>query len=268
LSGAARALGVNHATVARRISALEAALGKVLFDRRADGYGLTPNGQAALDIALAVERSVIAFAESVGSDQFEGSVRVTTIRSFANAVLASGLTAMVRRFPGLVLEILTDIRVMSLARREADIAVRLGRPKDSGLVGRKLAQVHYAFYGARGDANREEPHFIANDQDAAGVIEAAWLEKQLDAGRIFFRSNSFDLQAAAARAGLGVVMLPCYLGDRDPGLKRVYPMAPHPPRDLWILSPRELSKTPRVRLVLDEIEGIVAAHRDLIEGRA
>ena len=268
LSGAARVLRVNHATVARRISSLEVALGKALFDRRADGYGLTPAGEAALEIAAAMERSALALPESAGKTTLQGLVRLTTVGSLASHVIAGRLVGFAKEHPGIVLEILTDIRVMSLARREADIALRLGRPKDSSLIGRHLASVHYGFYTAlsmSGDSACAP--FVVNDVDAAGIVEAAWLTKRLGSRAISFRSNSIEAQAAAARGGLGIAMLPRYMGDADQALSEVHPMEPHPPRELWLLCPRELAQTLRVRLVMDAITGIIAQTRELIEGK-
>ena len=271
LSGAARALRVNHATVARRIGALEAALGRVLFDRRPDGYGLTPHGQAALDAALAMERFALALPEKVEGGSFQGTVRLTTVGSLANHFLVDRLAGFRQKHPGIALEILTDVRVMSLARREADIALRLGRPKDSDLTGRMLAQVHYGFYAARDlvEAGKDcvSAPLVAYDADAIGIGEAAWLEKHFGARSIAFRSNSNEAQAAAARAGFGIAMLPRYIGDLDVRLREVYPAEPHPPRELWLLSPRELARTLRVRLVLDAVAEIVTEQRSVIEGQ-
>lgn len=268
LSGAARALRVNHATVARRIGGLEAALGRVLFDRRADGYGLTPHGQAALETALAMETAAAGLPGSLRGDGFQGTVRVTTVRSLADLFLVDRLAGLRRRHPGITLEIVTDVRLMSLSRREADIALRLGRPKDSGLVGRKLADVHYAFYAARAFSAGAQAPLIAYDLDSDGVIEAAWVEKHYGDRPVSFRSNSNEAQAAAARAGFGVAMLPRYMGDTDKKLRRVNWGAVHPARELWLLSPRELTRVPRVRAVLEAIAEVVTTHRNLLSGNA
>lgn len=268
LSGAARALRVNHATVARRIEALEAALRRVLFDRRADGYGLTPHGQAALETALAMEHSALGLTESGAYDGFEGMVRVTTVRSLADLFLVDRLSGLSKQHPGIALEIVTDVRLMSLARREADIALRLGRPKDSGLVGRKLAEVHYAFYAAPEVAVGSATPLITYDLDSDGIIEAVWMERRHSGRPVSFRSNSNGAQAAAARAGFGMVMLPRYMGDVDKKLRRADFGPAHPARELWLLSPRELTRVPRVRAVLEAITRIVATHRNLLEGAA
>lgn len=268
LSGAARALSVNHATVARRIGALEASLRRTLFDRRADGYGLTAQGEAALETALAMERSAVGLAESGANDELQGVVRVTTVRSLADLFLVDRLGGLRKQHPGIALEIVADVRLMSLARREADIALRLGRPRDSGLVGRKLAEVHYAFYAATDGALGPSAPIIAYDLDSDGIVEASWMERRHGARPVSFRSNSNEAQAAAARAGFGVVMLPRYMGDTDKKLRRVEFGPAHPARELWLLSPRELTRVPRVRTVLEEIARIVVADRDLLKGAA
>lgn len=271
LSAAARALRVNHATVARRIGSLEASLGRVLFDRRADGYGLTAHGQAALETALAMERAAVALPESSHGGGFQGTVRVTTVRSLADLFLIDRLGKLRKEHPGIALEVITDVRLMSLARREADIALRLGRPKDSGLVGRKIADVHYAFYAAPDlaaafKAGRQAP-LIAYDRDSEGIVEAAWMEKHHGGHSVAFRSNSNEAQAAAARAGFGVAMLPRYMGDGDKRLRAVAFGTPHPARELWLLSPRELARVPRVRAVLEAITRAVARDKRLLEGQ-
>jgi DNA-binding transcriptional LysR family regulator len=268
LSGAARALHVNHATVARRIGGLEAALRRVLFDRRAEGYGLTAHGQAALETALAMERSAFGLAESGTNDGLQGVIRVTTVRSLADLFLVDRLGDLHKQHPGITLEIVTDVRLMSLARREADIALRLGRPKDSGLVGRKLADVHYAFYAAPGVTGNTSAPLITYDLDSDGIIEAEWMNRHYGGRPASFRSNSNEAQAAAARVGFGVAMLPRYMGDTDEKLRRVSFGSVHPARELWLLSPRELTRVPRVRVVLEAITRIVTKHRNLLEGGA
>ena len=192
--------------ISRRVGALEATLGRALFDRRADGYGLTPNGEAVLEIALSMERSALALRDSLEEKAFQGTVRLTTVGSFANHFLIDRLAIFARQHPGIVLEVLTDIRVLSLARREADIALRLGRPKDSDLVGRNLVSVHYGYYIAR-DLSQEgaSASLITSEADAVAITEASWLAKRVGSRPISFRSNSIEAQAAAARAGFGIV---------------------------------------------------------------
>jgi DNA-binding transcriptional LysR family regulator len=217
-----------------------------------------------------MEQSALSLPEMLDGEAFQGTVRLTTVRSLADAFLVDRLGAFRRDHPGIALEIVTEVRVVSLARREADVALRLGRPREGGLLGRKLAEVHYAFYAARraklGAVDRAP--LIGYDADAAGVVEAAWMERRF-AGRAFaFRSNSNEAQAAAARAGFGVAMLPRYIGDADARLAVVDLGSPHPPRELWLLCPRELARVPRVRTVLDAVGEAVKRGRGLLEGTA
>lgn len=270
LSAAARSLHVNHATVSRRVSALERSVGAPLFVRRADGYLPTRQGEALLEAALAMEKAAAQLAEAVSGHAGGGTVRVTTVRSLADVFLVDRLCPLRSAHPGLTIEIITEVRLMSLARREADIALRLGRPRDSGLVGRKVAEVHYGFY-----VSREVPDYevgglplVAYDLDADGIVEAAWVAKRYPQRPVSFRSNSNEAQAAAARAGFGLVMLPRYMGDPDPRLRRVDSMEVHPARDLWLLSPPGLARTPRVRTVLDALADAVSSGQHLLSGQA
>jgi len=130
------------------------------------------------------------------------------------------------------------------------------------LIGHKLTEIHYAFYAApavaRAAAKGMAAPLIGYDADAEDVLEARWLAQAFPGRPVGFRSNSNDVQAAAARAGLGMVLLPRYMGDADRGLRDVAGIEPHPPRELWLLSPRELARTPRVRAVMDALVAIFA----------
>lgn len=267
LSAVARALRVNHATVSRRVASVEESLGRVLFDRRADGYGLTEDGRVVLAEAEAMETAVHALRDrlELGAAP-RGVVCLTTIWSLADHFLADRLGPFAEAHPGIDLEILTDARIMSLNRREADIALRLGRPEDSDLRARKVADVAYRFYAAPGyKARGEDAALIGYDEDSDFVAEAAWMHQHLAGRRFRVRSNGHTTQAAAARAGLGVALLPCYLGDPDPGLIRV-DHGPPPPRELWLLTPADRLRIPRVREVFDALAGLIGREAGLFSG--
>ncbi|MEJ1936966.1 LysR family transcriptional regulator, partial [Nostoc sp. NIES-2111] len=210
LSAASRFLRVNHATVARRVSALEQATGSVLFERRPDGYMLTAQGEALLGPAVSMEESARGLAEAVAGRTATGTVRLTTVRSLADVFLVDRLGDFRSRHPGIVLEVITDVRVLSLSRREAEVALRLGRPPDSGLVGRKVGEIRYGFSlsAHMPTDSAATVALLAYDRDAEGIVEAAWLARQFPDRPVSFHSNSNTAQAAAARAGFGVAMLP------------------------------------------------------------
>lgn len=265
LSATARALGVNHATVARRVAALEATLGRVLFDRRADGYALTMDGQALVEVAAPMEAAALAVLNRLDHGSgLSGSVRLTATRAMADGFLAPRLGALAQTHPGIALEIVTGSRAFSLARREADMALRLGRPADSSLRGRRLARVGHAFYATEIWRGRPaEAPLIGFDADSQGVPEAAWLDRFAAGRRFALRSDSWATQAAAAAAGVGVALLPHYLAVAQPGLARVDLGALPPDAELWLLVRPDLAAVPRVRAVADFLVEQCAGCADL-----
>ncbi|EJC78439.1 transcriptional regulator [Rhizobium leguminosarum bv. trifolii WSM2297] len=268
LSATARALKVNHATVARRIAGLEQSLGVSLFERRADGYALSRQGSAMLGEAGAMEAAAAAIRDRLDSeDAPRGRVRLTTIRSLADLVLAPNLAEILDGLPHIELEIVTDIRVLSLAQREADIALRLGHPGDSELSGRRVATIRYGFFSSRETRSAFEdgdfPPLISYDLESEGVAEARWLDRNFPDHPISLRSSSNMVQAQAAAAGLGLAMLPLYLAGSVSGLEPVAFAAPMPERELWMLAPAELAHVPRVRLILDRLSRLFARHKDM-----
>lgn len=268
LSATARALGVNHATVARRVAALETALGRVLFDRRADGYALTADGQAVVEAASPMEAAALAALQRLDhAAGLSGVVRLTATRAMTDGFLAPRLGEMAAAHPGIELELVTGSRAFSLARREADLALRLGRPTDSSLRGRKVAMVGHGFYGT--ETWRDQPAvapLIGFDADSAGVPEAAWLERFF-AGRGFaLRSDSWTTQAAAAASGVGVALLPHYLAAQFPALVPVEMAAAPPVAELWLLVRPDLATVPRVRAVADVVAGWCRDAAPLLSG--
>ncbi|HMN70774.1 MAG TPA: LysR family transcriptional regulator [Rhodoblastus sp.] len=255
LSGAARALGVNHATVARRLAALESALGAKLFERRASGYALNARGRAVMEQASRMEEAVATLGRASPSAVVAGLVRVTATPAVADAFLLPRLARLRRLHPALDLEIVADSRSLSLQRHEADIALRLTRPRDGEIVARKLATIRYGFFAtaasrAAMDAGGE-PVFVGFDEANAHVPEALFLARHFAGRRIAFRVNSQTAQAAAAAQSLGVALLPRFLGARDKRLMAV-DLAPAPPdRSLWLLMRRDAQRPAAVRAVVD-----------------
>jgi DNA-binding transcriptional LysR family regulator len=268
LSAAARALKVNHATVARRIGALETSLGRVLFDRRADGYALTMEGRAILADASAMEEAAFGLlrrldGESVAAE-VSGPVRLTTTHSLASGFLVRRLAGLAERYPAIDIDVAVEVRVVSLARREADMALRYGRPSDSALVGRRVGRIGSAFYAAPEWRDRlmagDAAVFVGFEADNDLVPEAAWLADRFSRARFAFRSNSLSAQRDAAVAGFGVALLPHFLAVHEPDLCPVDLGCLPPLRDLWLLLRPELAKVPRMRAVADFLDEL--CHRE------
>ena len=159
LSATARALRVNHATVARRVASLEARLRRPLFERRADGYSLTLQARAVLEAANAMDEAALSVLRSSDAGTAStGLVRLTAGRTLSDGFLVDRLGKLRERHPDIELELIGETRLMSLARREADIALRFGAPKDSDLVARRLGTIAFGLYAshrmARPDQSR------------------------------------------------------------------------------------------------------------------
>lgn len=263
LSAAARTLRISHATVGRRIAALEATLGRALVERRPDGYALTPEGEAVRALAEGMDAHALAILRRGGWEVgLTGTVRLTMTQALADRFLVPRLGPLRARHPGLDLEVAADNRALSLARREADLAIRLARPQRGELVARRLATMAYGLYAVPGAADA----FIVYDETLAELPEAVWLAGHTKGRRIAFRSNSVQAQMAAAKAGFGTALLPCWLAAAEPDLHPVPAAEPPPPREAWLVLHRDLKDVPRVRAVADHLVALFDAERALFSG--
>jgi DNA-binding transcriptional LysR family regulator len=262
LSAAARALKVSHATVGRRVAALEDTLGRPLFDRRADGYALTAEGAAVLELAAGMDERASAILRRAGREAgLTGTVRLTATESLAERFLIPRLAGFRRRHPGIDLEVLSDPRSLSLAKREADVAVRLARPQAGELVTRRLATIAYGVYAAP-DGDTES--WVGYDDSFAHLPEAQWLARHAAGGRIALRTNGLAGQLAAVRAGFGKAVLPRWFAEES-GLAACPPPAPPPVREAWLVVHRDLKDVPRVRALTDAVTAAFEAERARLE---
>ena len=276
LSRAAQRLGVDRNTVARRVAALEEELGLALFERGPQGWIRTGAGEELAALASRVEEDVLALRRHADARDraLAGTVRLTSSSHLAAHLLAPALPLLRERHPSLVLEIAADQRTFDLTRREADLALRMGRPRDPGLVTRKMTEVAYGFYaapgyraGRRGPVDFAADLFIGLDDSLAGAPQERWLARVGPERRVVFRSNSTASLQAAARAGLGVVVIPRFVGDPDPGLARLE--GPEPVHhELWLLVHGDLRRSPRVRAVIAWVDQLVERARPALTGRA
>jgi DNA-binding transcriptional LysR family regulator len=268
LAATARVLKVTHATVSRRLANLEATLGAALFTRCAGGFALNAAGTAALMEASHMESAARALAEKRAENgAIAGLVRVTIARVFADGFLAERLAPLAVKHPGLELEIVATSRNSSPARREAEIALRLARPASGELIARRVATLDYGFYAsplyatriARGCA----PTFVGFDDDSEYVPEAAWAKRFFGERGVCLRANSQSAQAAAARGGAGVALLPGLVARTMNGLVPVELSVSPPAREMWLLVRPEVARLARVRVVVDHL---VAIFQDNIAG--
>jgi DNA-binding transcriptional LysR family regulator len=256
LSAAARTLGVDHATVARRVAALETSTGLKLVDRRARVTALTEDGRRIAAIAAPMEEAAFALSRTAQAAKpgIDGEVTVSAPPNFASAVIAPQLVRLRQRHPGIRIKLMGEKRRASLSRREADVALRLSRPVETGLFMRKIGSFGFSLYGAPAYLNKTPPHafaFIGYDASMAESPQEVWLRTVIGEREVVLRTNDLETQIVAARSGLGIAALPHYLGDRDPRLQRHD--VPHKPvsRDVWLLVHRDLRQVPPVRAVME-----------------
>jgi len=268
---AAKELAMHPSTVGRRLSALEAALGAKLFRRGPTGLAPTRAGEEALAIAEQMAAVASRFEGRIhGRDRAaEGFVRLTTAESFARAFLAPRLAAFFQRHPRIELSIHTDARVLSLSRREADVALRNFRPAQPSLVTRKIARVAFAPYASPSYVSQRgngPDAYLGLEGELAQMPDADWPQERR--GRPYaLGSNSRAFLESAAAGGLGVAVLPCYLGDGRADLVRVGAPSAALVRDLWLVVSEEQKDLARVRAVVDFVIEQVEGAKDVLMGR-
>jgi DNA-binding transcriptional LysR family regulator len=256
LSGAARTTRVEHTTVARRIDALETALGARLFDRFPKGWSLTAAGTALVPHARKLEDDMHALLNVArGAAEVAGVVRVSAPPALAACLLAPRLRAPLARLPGVDIDLRAEARTTDLTRRQADIALRFARPTSPGLVAKLLAQVDYALYAHEDYVANRLPaqwEFLGYDELQQDAPQQAWLDKLRGTRRCCLRSNDLLTLLQAAVAGCGVGVFPRYAAADAPGLVALDPPCPVR-RKLWLVMHDDVRRSPHVRAVADQI---------------
>lgn len=282
LAGAARALGVNHTTVLRRLDALEAHLGSRLFERQRRGYQPTEAGLALLEQA----RHMAARADEVerqvlGRDrELTGALRVTTAFVLMDHLLPQPLADFARAYPGIEVEVVENAVLVDLSsrqadnpqawgRREADVAVRLSGQVAEHLVGRQLGMTQCRVYALRGAAGlpqsvtsldmlaREAP-WVAFERDASARIYDQWLHQRLAHANVRVRVDIFNAKAAMLRTGIGVGVLPTFMEARHPELVAVSEPIAELAQPVWLLTHPDLRQTARVRAFMQFVGDALA----------
>jgi DNA-binding transcriptional LysR family regulator len=275
LSGAARRLGVTHSTVFRRLGVIEEKMGVRLFERFRDGYAPTPAGERAAESAVHLEDEVLALERKLsGQDlRLSGTVRITTTDSLGT-ILVRHLPAMRAMHPDIQVEIAISNAMANLTRREAEIAIRPTPEPPEMLVGRRVGDIAHAIYGSIGYLSRRDDKdlsahdWIGLDDALASSVIARWMRENVRMAHIACRVDALPTLRDAAVAGLGLALLPCYIGDPASGLRRVKPKAlPEPRSTLWLLTHDDLRRTARIRATLDFLARALASERTLLEGK-
>lgn len=263
-SAAARALRVNHTTVARHVRLLEERFGVSLIVPAASGYVLTAAGDELVATAKRVEDEVDEVGRRLlGRDaQLSGSVRVTTFDVMA-AALCPSFQAFAREHPEIQLEISVSKVPRSLTRREADVAIRATAAPPDNLVGHKVYRCEYALYGHLSHAESGQPlealPWLGWDPVVEAILTDRWMREHVPNARIVMVIDTLDMMFRAVSQGIGVQFLPCFYGDERPELRRLRPVEPGFGVDIWILTPKELRRTARVRALVAHLKRSFAA---------
>lgn len=254
LGSAARALHLSHPTVGRRLRALEQATGHTLFQRTADGFVLTEEGNAVLPLAEQMEEGALAMERRLaGQEQnLQGTLRISSADWFGAYVLPPIIADYAKTYPHVDIEVLTGTRLFSLAQREADIAFRIVPFDSPDVVQRRLIRLTYGAYVAAGSP---EPAYgdgagfrlITHDTSTGQFPDIAWLTESFPNARPILRSNNRNVQGRMCSQGVGICVLPQVVGNQMPALRRLNLPAEPPGRDIWMGYHRDIRRLQRLR---------------------
>jgi len=277
-----RSLRVSQTTVARRIAALEGALGFPLFEKRQAGYALTPAGQDLIERAEQAEQAFGAFADAAAaqSRDVSGTVKITTEEVYAITLLAPLLTELHQLHPEIIIDLDTSQAVRDLGAGEADISLRSTKAGNqaAGLVGRQLCTDDWALYCSRAYAERQgvprtiaqmKKHpFIGGGGGNLWIHYQAWLKALGLERQVAMHHATSGGLLSGVRAGFGIAVLPCIVADGDPDLVQCVTPRPDHERVLWLFTHERVRRTPRVRAVIDFLYERLSRHiRQLEEKR-
>ncbi|MDI7862866.1 LysR family transcriptional regulator [Rhizobiaceae bacterium n13] len=268
LGAAARSLGLTQPTMGRRLKALELAIGHALFQRTADGFVLTGEGQIAYAHAVRMESEAIALQREISGSEaaLSGSMRISCSDWFGIHVLGTILAGFALRHPGVTVELLTDARLLNLSRREADLVFRIRPFEETEVVSRKLMHIPYDLYVAAGAADPVAGGsgcgIVTMDEAFGDMPDAIWLRERYPQAKVAFRSNNRDVQAKLCASGVGMAVLPRPLGDGDIRLRRIELDESPPGRDTWLGYHRDLRRLGRLRALIDAVLSGTTAFRN------
>lgn len=271
LTGAARRLGTDHATVSRRITALETAIGAKLFERTPQGYLPTLSGERLVAHAEAMEAEAMAATEGLGRPEagIGGTLRINTLEGFGTYFLAPRIGRFAERHPRLRLDLVTIQQIVALSRREGDVAIGIAPPKESRFVTTRLTDYRLGLYAApaylarhppiRGRDDLESHAFVGYVDDLVFTRGLDYLHEVLPGLKARIQSSSLVAQRAITEEGQGLCVLPHFMAHGRPGLVQVLPEAIELTRSYWLFTHVDIAGSARVRAVVRFIEEEIAS---------
>ncbi|GEO99417.1 LysR family transcriptional regulator [Methylobacterium haplocladii] len=272
LTHAASHLGINHSTAFRRLSGIEATLDARLFERSRSGYVPTPAGLAMVEAAGRMETDVARFGREVLGRTLtpSGELRITAPVGFVTDLLMPLLARFRDAFPDVQIDVIMSEEPLNLSQRDADVAIRASNNPPANLIGRRLSGIAWAIYGRRDhidDATYATRWVTPGPQVADGRF-ARFLRARASSNQIVLQLNAVTGLREAIQAGIGIGLLPCYIGDAKLDLQRLGEPEPDIASDLWLLTHPDLRHAVRVRAFMDFMADAIAPLRPAFEGRA
>ena len=265
LSAAARALGLTQPTLGRQVEALEKELGVVLFERTGRGLTLTKGGLDLLEHVrpMGLAANGVSLAASGQSQTIEGAICITTSEVIAAFLLPPILAELRRLHPGVEVKVVATNAIRDLRRREADIAIRSGKPSDPALIATRLRDTPARLYATRdylrSIGNPTQPRdlsraaFIGFTDDDRFMLGMNALGFDLGPKNFPLHTESHLVLWELVKSGLGVGVILEEVGDAEPMVERVLPSMDPIPVPMWLVSHREVHTSRRVRVVFDLI---------------
>jgi DNA-binding transcriptional LysR family regulator len=258
MGAAARLLRLSHPTIGRRLRALEEATGQVLFQRTTEGFVLTEEGSAILQLAEQMEDSALAMERRLAGEQqmLEGTLRVSSADWFGAYVLPPVIAEYSREYPNVQIEVLTGTRLFNLAQREADIAFRIVPFEGPDIAQRRLTQMEYGAYVANASVDPIEGdgtghRLIAMDTSTGAFPDIDWLKNRFPNAGIALQSNNRNVHAQMCGMGLGIAVLPRPVGDQVSTIRRLELSEDPPGREIWMGYHRDLRRLHRLRAFVE-----------------
>lgn len=275
LARAAQSLEIDATTAGRRLRRLEQALGERLFEQGPDGQALTPAGERLLTHARAMERAAAAIGSRDPGGPVRGTIRVSVSEGFGTWFVSRHLGELADTHPGLAIDLVASSGFLNPTRRETDVAVLLARPRRGPLLTRKLADYGLRLYASRAYLAAHAPlgapeqlrdhRLIGYVPDILYAPELRYLDEIPGAPEPQLRSSSINAQHRMAAAGAGIAVLPCFIGDADPGLVRVLPEL-RIGRSFWLVTHEETRHFPQVAAFAEWLTALAGRHRAELEG--
>ncbi|WP_026437395.1 LysR family transcriptional regulator [Acidovorax sp. JHL-9] len=277
---ASHALGLNQSTISRRLHRLEGDIGSKLFDRNSQGHRLTSAGHRLLEHVEKLESTLSAVESDVFGDNIAltGEIRLGATEAFGSYFLAPHLAHFCTRHPAITVDLLPMPRNVNLSKREADASVTVDRPTTDSFVVSKLAEYRLLPYATQAYLQQQPAIVSVSDlanhrwidyvDDLLFTDQQVSLRKWLPLARPFLRSTSVIAQMQAARSGLGIAMLPCFLASSEKDLLPILPDEVDITRSFWLVAPAERRELARIKALWDYLRQVVDMNREFLLGRS